>query len=81
MINGFIPMRDEAVLTGIIKISVRADLKVISLIRNYTNALRYVVNEILKHPEKYGVFKFSKEEKRIKWKQRKIQYIKTFMNK
>ncbi len=63
-------MRDEAVLTGTIKIPVRADPKVVSLIKNYTNGLRYVVHEILKHLEKYGVFKFSKEEKRIKWEQR-----------
>ncbi len=63
-------MGDEAVLTGTIKIPVRADPKVVSLIKNYTNALRYVVSEILKHPEKYGVFIFSKEEKRIKWEQR-----------
>lgn len=63
-------MGNEAVLTGTIKILVRADPKVVSLIKNYTNGLRYVVREILKHPEKYDVFKFSKKERRIKWEQR-----------
>ena len=62
-------MGDEVILTGVVKIPVKTDPKVVSLIKNYTNGLKYIVHEILKHPEKYGVFKFSKEEKRIKWEQ------------
>ncbi|WP_048084335.1 RNA-guided endonuclease TnpB family protein [Archaeoglobus profundus] len=59
-------MGDEVSLTGVVEMTVRAE-PLVQLIRNYTNALRFVVHEILRDPSKYGRWRYVKRSKRIKW--------------
>ena len=59
-------MGDEVNLTGVVEMTVRSE-PLAQLIRNYTNALRFVVHEILRDPNKYGRWRYVKRSKRIKW--------------
>ena len=59
-------MGDEVSLTGTIEMTVRSEL-LVQLIRNYTDALRFVVSEMLRDPLSYGKWKYVKKTKRIKW--------------
>ncbi|GEM_PF-3193942 len=61
-------MGDEVTLTGTVEMTVRAD-PLVQIIRNYTNALRFLVQEILANPSKYGRWRYVKRTKRIKWEQ------------
>ena len=61
-------MGDEVTLTGTVEMTVRAE-PLFNLVRNYTNALRFVVHEILRDPSKYGRWRYVKKTKRIKWEQ------------
>ena len=72
---------DEVQLTGTVVVPVSPDPGLIRMIKNYTNALKYLVNEILEDPAEYGEFRYSRRSKAIKWYHdlRKIHY--TFYNK
>ena len=59
-------MGDEVSLTGVVEMTVRAE-PLVQLIRNYTNALRFVVHEVLRKPSEYGRWRYIKRSKRIKW--------------
>lgn len=59
-------MGDEVSLTGVVEMTVRSE-PLAQLIRNYTNALRFVVHEILADPSKYGRWRYVKKAKKIKW--------------
>jgi len=59
-------MGDEVTLTGVVEMTVRAD-PLVQIIRNYTNALRFLVQEILAKPSEYGRWRYVKRTKRIKW--------------
>ena len=61
-------MGDEVSLTGTVEMTVRAE-PLVQLIRNYTNALRFLVQEILRNPSEYGKWRYVKRTKRIKWEQ------------
>ena len=61
-------MGDEVTLTGTVEMTVRAE-PLFNLVRNYTNALRFVVHEILRDPSKYGRWRYVKKSRRIKWEQ------------
>ena len=61
-------MGNEVTLTGTVEMTVRAE-PLFNLVKNYTNALRFVVNEILRNPSKYGKWRYIKKTKRIKWEQ------------
>ena len=61
-------MGDEVTLTETLEMTVRAE-PLVQLIRNYTNALRFLVQEILAEPSKYVRWRYVKRTKRIKWEQ------------
>ncbi|ADB57341.1 RNA-guided endonuclease TnpB family protein [Archaeoglobus profundus] len=61
-------MGDEVTLTGTVEMTVRAE-PLFNLVRNYTNALRFVVHEILRDPSKYGRWRYVKKTRRIRWEQ------------
>ena len=61
-------MGDEVTLTGTVEMTVRAE-PLFNLVRNYTNAFRFVVHEILRDPSKYGRWRYVKKTRRIKWEQ------------
>jgi len=68
---------DEVSLTGTIEMTVRSEL-LVQLIRNYTDALRFVVSEMLRDPLSYGKWKYVKKTKRIKWEHDLKQYTTDF---
>ncbi len=59
-------MGDEVSLTGVVEMTVRSE-PLMELVKNYTNALRFVVSEILRNPNDYGRWRYVKKTKRIKW--------------
>ena len=61
-------MSDEVSLTGVVEMAVRAE-PLVQIIRNYTNALRFLVQEILRNPSEYGKWRYVKRTKRIRWEQ------------
>jgi len=62
-------MSDKVALTATIKMVVDPDPRLVDLIKRSTDGIRYVVYNILEEPSKYGVFKYSKRDRRIKWYQ------------
>ena len=58
---------DEVQLTGTLVVPVSPDPTLIKTIKNYTNALQHLVDEILRDPSSYGHFKYSKRKKKLTW--------------
>ncbi len=60
-------MGDEVQLTGAIAMTVSPEPWLVEIIKNYRNALQFVVDSILQSPTKYGYWRYVRKERRIKW--------------